>query len=108
MSLTCCAHSGCKLAPWRRRLCYTHWRIAEGFVFDGKAFVKDGRGAIDTLAGKGPAKAARRRNSARVVPGPGVSIGAAREDPGAWLDDKTPEPRDSASPVGLHAFGIRG
>jgi hypothetical protein len=37
-----CAKPGCKLAPWRERLCYTHWRASEGFVFDltRKVFVK--------------------------------------------------------------------
>jgi hypothetical protein len=104
-----CKQPGCKLAAWRRRLCYTHWRIDQGFFFDGKAFVKDDRGAIDRRAGgKRPSTAARRQNSARAAPGPQVSLVAAPEDPGAWLADKTPEPRDSKFPVGLHAFDTRG
>jgi hypothetical protein len=103
-----CKQAGCKLTPWRRRLCYTHWRIDQGFFFDGKAFVKDDRRAIDRLRGKRPSTAAGRRNSARAAPGPQVSLAAAREDPGAWPDGKTPAPRSSGFPVELHAFDTRG
>jgi hypothetical protein len=35
-----CRRKDCKLIPWLRRLCYTHWRESQGFVFDGKMFVK--------------------------------------------------------------------
>ena len=38
-----CKQPGCKFAPWRRRLCFRHWRYSQGFVFDPeqKAFIKD-------------------------------------------------------------------
>ncbi len=40
-----CRKPGCKLTPWRRGWCYTHWRVFRGFVFDAerKAFIKKSR-----------------------------------------------------------------
>jgi|GraSoiStandDraft_41_1057321.scaffolds.fasta_scaffold328239_3 hypothetical protein len=37
-----CTKSGCKFHPWRKGLCYTHWRESQGFVFDPvqKVFVR--------------------------------------------------------------------
>ncbi len=37
-----CAKSGCKFNPWRGRLCFTHWKLSQGFAFDRerKVFVK--------------------------------------------------------------------
>jgi hypothetical protein len=32
--MTHCARPGCKLKPWRGRLCYRHWRESQGDVFD--------------------------------------------------------------------------
>ncbi len=46
--MTHCAKPNCKLTPWRRSLCFTHWRESQGFVFDleRRLFVKqDGRRA---------------------------------------------------------------
>lgn len=103
-----CKQAGCKLTPWRRHLCYAHWRIDQGFVFDGTAFVKDNRRAIDRLREKRPSMAASRRNSARAAPGPQASLAEAREDPGAWPAGRTPAPENSGFPVELHAFDTRG
>lgn len=40
--MTHCKVPTCKLAPWRRGWCYTHWRQSLGFVFDPeqRVFVK--------------------------------------------------------------------
>jgi hypothetical protein len=40
--MTYCTKPGCKLNAWRKRLCFTHWRESQGFVFDCtlKVFVK--------------------------------------------------------------------
>jgi hypothetical protein len=40
--MTYCTKPGCKLNAWRKRLCFTHWRESQGFVFDRtlKVFVK--------------------------------------------------------------------
>jgi hypothetical protein len=88
--VTCCAQSGCKLARWRGPVCYTHTKIADGFVFDGKSFVKDDHRATDTPRGKRPSVVVGRRNSGRVVPGQQLSIVALHEDPEGALDGKTP------------------
>jgi hypothetical protein len=39
-----CKQPGCKLTPWRGRLCYQHWRESRGWIFDTqrKVFVKRG------------------------------------------------------------------
>jgi hypothetical protein len=110
--MTYCAKSGCRLTPWRRGWCYTHWRISQGFFFDGKSFVK----AIHKLRGTDLSKGkSHRRNTAEsarnsaqaAASGQQLSL-AAGEDLGAWLVGKTPEPKNSGSPVGLHAFGTQG
>jgi hypothetical protein len=40
--MTHCTKPACKLSAWRKRLCFTHWRESQGFVFDStlKVFVK--------------------------------------------------------------------
>lgn len=37
-----CKQPGCKFIPWRRRLCYQHFRESQGWFFDAtrKIFVK--------------------------------------------------------------------
>jgi hypothetical protein len=32
--MTHCTKPACKLSAWRKRLCFTHWRESQGFVFD--------------------------------------------------------------------------
>lgn len=37
-----CKQRACMFAAWRKRLCYTHWRESQGWVFDvaQKVFVR--------------------------------------------------------------------
>jgi hypothetical protein len=37
-----CIKPGCKCAVWRHRLCFTHWRESQGWVFDltRKVFIR--------------------------------------------------------------------
>jgi len=37
-----CKKPRCKLAVWRRGLCFTHWKLSEGYIFDlaRKVFVR--------------------------------------------------------------------
>jgi hypothetical protein len=40
-----CKKRGCKFSQWRDRLCYRHYREAQGFTFNAvlKLFVKAGK-----------------------------------------------------------------
>jgi hypothetical protein len=37
-----CRQPGCKLTAWKHRLCYTHWKLSLGFIFDSdrKVFIR--------------------------------------------------------------------
>jgi hypothetical protein len=50
--MTHCTKPACKLSAWRKRLCFTHWRESQGFVFDRtrKVFVKAKAAASETAA----------------------------------------------------------
>jgi hypothetical protein len=54
-----CTKPGCKLSAWRKRLCFTHWRESQGFVFDSalKVFVKT-KAAVREIHERRTAKAA--------------------------------------------------
>src|SRR5450759_3576101 len=109
--MTYCAKPGCKLTPWRGKFCYTHWRISQGFFFDGKRFVKDhGATDVDRLQGKHLLVGRRRRrntaqsarNSEEAARAPAFSLGASGEDRRASRGDRS---RSQPELVNVHGGG---
>jgi hypothetical protein len=94
----------CKLAEWKSGLCYTHTKLADGFVFDGKSFVKTIHGLEGThlLTGedcqRNTAESARNRKS--TVELGSVTLFCDAEDPAGARGD-----RSRSQPELVHVHG---
>jgi hypothetical protein len=96
--MTYCAKRNCKFQPWRGRLCYTHWRISQGFFFDPerKSFIKPIHTRTGTNLAKGSQDQAARDQNRKSAAHLALPLFFDISDPVASLGDKQiPAPRRS-------------